>query len=56
MRSQTVTLVNIQLPKGKRVKPKELYKFPWDITQKAGPQLTKAEAKAILAKWQKRAT
>jgi hypothetical protein len=55
MRSQTVTLVNLQLPKGKRVKPKELYKFPWDNAQKAGPKLTKEEAKAILSKWQERA-
>jgi hypothetical protein len=54
MRTQTVTLVNLQLPKGKRVKPKELYKFPWDYTR-AEPKLTKQEAKAILAKWQKRA-
>jgi hypothetical protein len=53
MRSQTVTLVNLQLPKGKKVKAKELYKFPWDYTN-AEPKLTKEEAKAILAKWQKR--
>jgi hypothetical protein len=52
MRSQTATLVNVHLPKGKRVKPKELYKFPWDNKQKAGPKLTNKEAKEILAKWQ----
>ena len=55
MRSQTVALVNLQLPKNKRVTPKELYKFPWDNAQKAGLKLTKEEAKAILAKWQKEA-
>jgi len=55
MRSQTVTLVNLQLPKNKRVKPKELYNFPWDNAHKAGLKLTKEEAKAILAKWQKEA-
>jgi hypothetical protein len=54
MRSQTVTLVNLQLPKNKRVKPKELYKFPWDHTNK-GAKLSKEQAKAILSKWQKRA-
>jgi len=54
MRSQTVTLVNLQLPKNKRVKPKELYNFPWDSKHK-GAKLSKEQAKAILSKWQKRA-
>jgi len=54
MRTQTVTLVNLQLPKGKKIKPKELYKFPWDYTR-AEPKLTKEEARAILSKWQRKA-
>lgn len=54
MRTQTATLINIQLPKNKKVTPKDLFKFPWDI-KKQERKLTKQEAKEILAKWEKRA-
>ena len=54
MRTQTATLVNLQLPKNKRVTPKDLFRFPWD-RKKVERNLTKEEAKEILAKWQKRA-
>jgi len=54
MRTQTVTLVNIQLPKNKRVTPRDLFKFPWDV-KKVERKLTTKQAKEILAKWEKRA-
>lgn len=52
MRTQTTTLVNLQVDKGKRLKPKDLFTFPWD-QKKEVKKLSKEEAKAILNKWQK---
>ena len=52
MRTQTTTMVNLQVDKGKRLKPKDLFEFPWD-QKKVVKKLSKEEAKAILNKWQK---
>jgi|TARA_R110000851_G_C12956321_1_gene553820 hypothetical protein len=52
MRTQTTTMVNLQVDKGKRLKPKDLFTFPWD-QKKVVKKLSKEEAKAILNKWQK---
>jgi len=51
MRTQTTTLVNLQVDKGKRLKPKDLFQFPWDHKEQVH-KLNKEEAKAILNKWQ----
>lgn len=51
-RWSTVTLVNIQLPKNKKVKPKDLVEFPWERKVKPS-QISHEEAKKILSKWQK---
>jgi hypothetical protein len=44
--------INAQLPKGKSIEPKQLTLFPWERVAKK-EQLSKAEAKAILNRWQK---
>lgn len=41
VRLQTATLVNIQLKKADRVKPNELWKFPWDGEHDADAHLKK---------------
>jgi len=51
-RWSTTVLVNLQLPKNKKVKATDLVRFPWENKHKAA-KLTKKEAKAILSKWQK---
>jgi len=51
-RWSTTTLVNLQLPKNKKLKPTDLVRFPWEIKHKAA-KLNKQEAKAILSRWQK---
>lgn len=51
-RWSTLMLLNIQIPKGKKLKPKDLIEFPWE-RKVTGPKLSKEEAKKILSRWQK---
>lgn len=51
-RWSTSVLVNIQLPKNKKIKATDLVQFPWEVKNKA-PKLSKEEAKTILSRWQK---
>lgn len=49
MRLQTAFLINIQLPKGKKIKPTELMPFEWD-EKKQVKAPTKEEINRILKK------
>jgi hypothetical protein len=51
-RWSTLVLVNIQLPKNKKVNATDLVRFPWE-NKKTQAKLSKEQAKAILSKWQK---
>jgi hypothetical protein len=51
-RWSTLVLVNIQLPKNKKVNATDLVRFPWE-NKKTQVKLSKEQAKAILSKWQK---
>jgi hypothetical protein len=53
-RWSTTILVNLELPKNKKIKPKDLTVFPWEKKHKEA-KLSKEQAKAILSKWQKEA-
>jgi hypothetical protein len=53
-RWQTTLLINIQLPKGKKVKPKDLIELDCDIRNFVKPRvMTKEELADVLKKYEK---
>ena len=50
VRWQTTYLINIQLEKGKKIKPTDLIKFDWDKKTKEQQKITAQELKQIMLK------
>lgn len=46
IRRQTVDLLNIQMKKSDRLKPEQLWRFPWDAEEEERTDLTDDEIKA----------